>query len=658
MKSSSVNEEELLRTEDMDDENVEQLRYEVEHLGKEPPKETARIESLTDTAIDLDAIDPELLREFAEKKLRARARNKTIVGHRPKLKVRDASGNVMEFLDAIRVTITLGCQSEVVSAYVGRALDDVVILGTNALQMFNMRLQRVEPAKTVELDMCSGTNETRNNKAVVKHRLFVPAKGVGTLTLTGAVVGHGGGAFLQSSDSRISDGLCNAVAEEVIIPVLNNTEEAMVFKTGDIVGEWQNEEWVKPKYVESDKDMMDLVQPKEWSSPRQRCEALLDILQKEQTLLPEIRQIVEKFDDVFAINDRELTQTDLVVHEIDTGDNKPVKQRTRPVPMTARKQFKSIISDLLERGIVEKSSSEENGMTERVIGTLVKMLRKKTVIPAEWDIVLPIVVFAYNCAPHDATGESPFFLLHAADPNYPSNVIPRDELCFNHMDTDDYKHKLLNGIQLAQNCAKEFNEKYREKMKKAYDARNNADSQALPKIGDRVLLKLPREKASKKYPKLVEPWGGPYRIIEVSNNSALISHINEKEEPIRVQFDSLIPIPSEVEDIELNAKTKRVRRRYAAANVNISRVTMRGDGDTEALGLFYQCPGRRRQSDLAFACSIQEKTFKDHKHIDVLTCCGYCDYGGHSDCECDKRDVEKFVDVVCRICSSPSILAC
>lgn len=168
----------------------------------------------------------------------------------------------------------------------------------------------------------------------------------------------------------------------------------------------------------------------------------------------------------------------------------------------------SVLSSICEitgiaQSVTKGYNPRENGMTERVIGMISRMLRKKTIIPADWDLLLPMVVFAYNAAPHDATGESPLYLLHAMDPNYPSNVIPNDKLSFNHVATDDYKHELLAGIRLAQDCARELSEGYKHKMKKIYDARHKVNPQKLPKIGDRVFLKLPTEKASRKFPKFV-----------------------------------------------------------------------------------------------------------------------------------------------------------
>ncbi|VDO71276.1 unnamed protein product [Heligmosomoides polygyrus] len=131
---SVVNEDELLRSpdeEEMDDNRIEQLRQEVANLCHQPVstdiiRSTEQQGSRSDT-FDLDAIDPEILRDYAEKKLQDKSRNATVVGHRrstkkginenanldeyiaripfPEVEVHDASGNVVEFLDAIEVAV-------------------------------------------------------------------------------------------------------------------------------------------------------------------------------------------------------------------------------------------------------------------------------------------------------------------------------------------------------------------------------------------------------------------------------------------------------------------------------------------------------------------------------------------------------------------------
>ncbi|VDO26642.1 unnamed protein product, partial [Heligmosomoides polygyrus] len=168
------------------------------------------------------------------------------------------------------------------------------------------------------------------------------------------------------------------------------------------------------------------------------------------------------------------------------------------------------------------------------------------------------------------------------------------------MDLNDYKHELLAAIHLGQECSKEINNAYTAKMKAAYDKINKTDVSRLPKVGDRVYVRLPREKANKQYPKLCEPWGGSYRVIETSDNSALLANINENVDPIRVQHDMLIILPQGIDSAPLKTSTKR-------------RATTDGDGDTSPLSMFYTCPGRNRSVDIGYHCdcSVGEMLFRD-----------------------------------------------
>ncbi|VDO88105.1 unnamed protein product [Haemonchus placei] len=226
----------------------------------------------------------------------------------PNTKVRDASGNIMEFLDTIRIAITLEGQEKLVSAFVGRSPDEVVFLGTNALELFNLRLLKNPEVAREQM----ATKKTTRVAAEVKNRTYISARAVRTLTLT-----------------------CTRKGEEI--------------------GEWEDSAWVKPRYIEPDRNMLDLdrseiCRPKESRNDRITCQ---------QNQLPsEAAIMLKEFNDVFALSDAELTQTDLVVHKIDTGDHKPIRQKTRPVPIAARKEFRETIKDLLARGIVERSSSE------------------------------------------------------------------------------------------------------------------------------------------------------------------------------------------------------------------------------------------------------------------------------------------------------------
>uniref|UniRef100_A0A914HQZ2 RNA-directed DNA polymerase n=1 Tax=Globodera rostochiensis TaxID=31243 RepID=A0A914HQZ2_GLORO len=73
--------------------------------------------------------------------------------------------------------------------------------------------------------------------------------------------------------------------------------------------------------------------------------------------LGEIDEVISEFEEIFALNDFELTQTSLAEHEIDTGTASPVKNRMRPVPYAYREKVSGMIQEYLERDIIQASNS-------------------------------------------------------------------------------------------------------------------------------------------------------------------------------------------------------------------------------------------------------------------------------------------------------------
>ena len=93
-----------------------------------------------------------------------------------------------------------------------------------------------------------------------------------------------------------------------------------------------------------------------------RIEQLLAILNfsKDQLSLVEyekVKDFLYSNMDVFALDDAELGCTSLVQHEIDTSDNSPTKQHFRRVPFVHREKISQLIDDMLEKGIIQPSSS-------------------------------------------------------------------------------------------------------------------------------------------------------------------------------------------------------------------------------------------------------------------------------------------------------------
>uniref|UniRef100_A0A7I5E5B3 RNA-directed DNA polymerase n=1 Tax=Haemonchus contortus TaxID=6289 RepID=A0A7I5E5B3_HAECO len=204
----------------------------------------------------------------------------------------------------------------------------------------------------------------------------------------------------------------------------------------------------------------------------------------------------------------------------------------------------------------------ENGVTERMNATILAMLRKSTTVPTDWDVRLPFCMMAYNMTPHSATGESPYFILHGRDPNFPSDIIPRMEQSQYMVDTpiDDYRSDLLQGIEEVHARVRDHNNRVRESMKRMYDEKNKVNANRHPKIGDRVYVQSPKEKGKSSHPKLVSEWAGPFRVIEVSENSALVTRIGENSEPMRIQFDMLKVVPECISDERIDTQTSRGKR--------------------------------------------------------------------------------------------------
>ena len=93
----------------------------------------------------------------------------------------------------------------------------------------------------------------------------------------------------------------------------------------------------------------------------ERYERLRSVLDFPDTLdayqIENFKQLLMKSTDVFALNDSELGCTDVVSHNIDTGDKLPVKQPPYRAPMIYREKIAEMVMEMQERGIVQPSMS-------------------------------------------------------------------------------------------------------------------------------------------------------------------------------------------------------------------------------------------------------------------------------------------------------------
>ncbi|CAC5422630.1 unnamed protein product [Mytilus coruscus] len=91
-------------------------------------------------------------------------------------------------------------------------------------------------------------------------------------------------------------------------------------------------------------------------------EHLTDLLQRSSTYLIEdqrqqLSRLLSPYQNVFSRTDDDIGRTDLVTHRINTGNAIPFRQRSRHMPLGKQEMEKSEVNRMLDKGIIEPSSS-------------------------------------------------------------------------------------------------------------------------------------------------------------------------------------------------------------------------------------------------------------------------------------------------------------
>nr|CDJ88201.1 hypothetical protein HCOI_00730600 [Haemonchus contortus] len=109
------------------------------------------------------------------------------------------------------------------------------------------------------------------------------------------------------------------------------------------------------------------------------------------------------------------------------------------------------------------------------------------------------------------------------------------------------------------NCSDEQNRKARERMKQYYDKVEKVSERPFA-VGERVYMRIPLEKASSTHPELVKERNGPPRVIDVSDNSALVTPKAGNAESLKVQFDLLRKLPVGMDNEPVQTVRQRRKR--------------------------------------------------------------------------------------------------
>ena len=163
----------------------------------------------------------------------------------------------------------------------------------------------------------------------------------------------------------LADGICNC--EELSkVSIMNWGTQPQVFKKGTIVGYieqaslvghsdpiWKDHWEELPEY--SDESMVRMCQTENrMDQLRQQIKISDHCSDKERDLL--LNRLLEK-NEVFALCDEELGETDTVKHFIDTSGAKPVKEAARRLPYALRQQLEVELDKLLKIKCIEPANS-------------------------------------------------------------------------------------------------------------------------------------------------------------------------------------------------------------------------------------------------------------------------------------------------------------
>lgn len=71
----------------------------------------------------------------------------------------------------------------------------------------------------------------------------------------------------------------------------------------------------------------------------------------------ELGELLRRWEKVFTVHNEDFGQTDFVKHHIHTGDVAHIHERHCPLPPSVYQEMKTMLADMLERGVIKESCS-------------------------------------------------------------------------------------------------------------------------------------------------------------------------------------------------------------------------------------------------------------------------------------------------------------
>jgi predicted aspartyl protease len=214
---------------------------------------------------------------------------------------------------------------------------------------------------------CSRISAIKSTMVPPRHEQLIEVRLHNTLQEKGKVSGliEQVGEYVQQKGLVVAKTLVDMGSKNVHLRVMNLTEEVVELRKNTVMGICQPIEGVVDK-LDADQTRCRNVEMLDSENTSDKCtnvpEHLQDLVERcrknlSSTEVSELEELLMEYRDIFQIPDGPLGKTNKVKHEINTGNNPPVKQRPHRLSWHKRETCEKEIKDMLEKKIIEPSSS-------------------------------------------------------------------------------------------------------------------------------------------------------------------------------------------------------------------------------------------------------------------------------------------------------------
>nr|CAD2122664.1 unnamed protein product [Meloidogyne enterolobii] len=244
-----------------------------------------------------------------------------------------------------------------------------VIVGTNALGALGFKMFDESNLTKIDFEHLDETEEEMTQVTAVFKTVLAPRS---TTLVPVEINGKyltGKEAILSSSEKENSEfhiepGVISSAQATSTVPITNKLSIPLELNKGEGIGKLE----VVKEVIEAENTLklgntafvraLNLTSNEIHDRQNQiEQEAKQAIKSKDGESIRKLEEAIGVYSDIFALNDEELTQTDVVTHHVETSDAEPIKMRARPMPYALREKVAAMIQDYLARGIIRNSWS-------------------------------------------------------------------------------------------------------------------------------------------------------------------------------------------------------------------------------------------------------------------------------------------------------------